>query len=752
MSDPHSSSPQSSNEPPDLAHAQDVAIGDILIRPSLRIVVHGNKRVEVEPKVMQLLLAFARNPGVVLSRDDLFDLCWTGQLVGEGSLNRALSLLRSALRDVGSRSVSLQTVPRVGYRLVASVGEPASRDLNSTPKVYRRTGILAFGLVLLVAAAIASFVLLYPDRSDQDRVVRLLVLPIETEQQESPFLAQGLRDEIRRELGAHPSVVALTPSMADMTGADVTEVLRSAEMFDAGYVLRLTAQPSRGALAVNAQLFERSSGDIVLEQIVARDNSLSARIPERLARYVTESMGLEPTGRELVGLERDDDLEQYMLASGYLHTRDPKRMEDARRILHGVVKRNPEFADGWGLLSKAYTLSPESDPNRAKFDLQRAEEFALRALSISPQSVEALKVLGLHNGPPDEKIEALKRAVGLDPGDSEALYWLSLAQKGRVPPLEELSVLKSVVANDPLWNRSWQVTTDACQLGATETALSMDDQVATAATETWQRDFARARQAKHRGELAKFYRETEKLLAQTSGGDRAIAQFYLTSARLLLEQPSIPGTIGTTIGARTARGDFPSRVELEDAGFSDHDAWHSFGHKDIIPGLMLIAGRRDELLASYDAVFDTPATFMEELVGHTNGLWRGPHLATYLAFALREGGRKGEAKEMAALARKVLESRQIDGNPTGMQPAMALAQLEAFEGNNEAAAAAFGQAIDFGWPHCAMSTMPSVIGPLSEDPLFSQVKTTPRFRALLTAIRGKLEAERRKLAAGPPRD
>ena len=133
----------------DLAHLEDFGLGDLKVQPSLRRVVGPQSSVDLEPKVMQLLAAFHRHSGEVLSRDDLFRLCWGERIVGDGSLDRVLSLLRAAIRDSGSQKVSIQTVPRVGYRLriegaaageSGGAGEPPPRLSVSATLLARGAG------------------------------------------------------------------------------------------------------------------------------------------------------------------------------------------------------------------------------------------------------------------------------------------------------------------------------------------------------------------------------------------------------------------------------------------------------------------------------------------------------------------------------------------------------------------------------------------------------------------------------------
>ena len=82
---------------------------------------------------MQVLVALADARGAVVTRDQLIATCWSGQIVGDDAINRAVSAVRRALREAGS-SALLETVPKVGFRL-ASDAEPLAADEGLSRRV-----------------------------------------------------------------------------------------------------------------------------------------------------------------------------------------------------------------------------------------------------------------------------------------------------------------------------------------------------------------------------------------------------------------------------------------------------------------------------------------------------------------------------------------------------------------------------------------------------------------------------------------
>ena len=70
---------------------------------------------------MRLLLCLAENAGEVVSIDDLLSEVWQGVIVTPDSVYQAVTSLRRLLGDDPKQPVYIATVPRRGYRMVATV-------------------------------------------------------------------------------------------------------------------------------------------------------------------------------------------------------------------------------------------------------------------------------------------------------------------------------------------------------------------------------------------------------------------------------------------------------------------------------------------------------------------------------------------------------------------------------------------------------------------------------------------------------
>ncbi|HSX61323.1 MAG TPA: winged helix-turn-helix domain-containing protein [Tahibacter sp.] len=150
-------------------------------------------RQRLQPRQMQLLLRLAREPGTVLRREQLLGDVWEGRYVNDEALSRAIAELRQLLADDPRAPRYIETVPKLGYRLIAvpePVADPpaaaavpmpapaprrtAALDASglplADPQVRRRTQVttLVVGAVVVALVALLAWILPQPPDAQQD--------------------------------------------------------------------------------------------------------------------------------------------------------------------------------------------------------------------------------------------------------------------------------------------------------------------------------------------------------------------------------------------------------------------------------------------------------------------------------------------------------------------------------------------------------------------------------------------------------
>jgi len=150
-------------------------LGDWRVEPRLNRISCPDAVHQLEPKLMDLLVVLASQPGEVFTREELLERVWPGVVVGEEVLTRGISELRRLLGDDPRTSRYIETIRKGGYRTVAVVepiapasaatarrGAPDAALLGaagtSAPEARHRRGRLGMPRWAVVVAGAAALV------------------------------------------------------------------------------------------------------------------------------------------------------------------------------------------------------------------------------------------------------------------------------------------------------------------------------------------------------------------------------------------------------------------------------------------------------------------------------------------------------------------------------------------------------------------------------------------------------------------
>lgn len=256
------SNPDRDCSPIILAREQPFGIGEAAFRPATREVQFRGQTSIVEPRVMQLLIALRRAGGGVVSKDDLAATCWEGRIVGEDAINRVISRLRAVSEKQAGGQFRIETITKVGYRLVPRNGAADAPTLPtaihaSGHRVGRRELIIGGGASALAAAGGIGWLSLRTDGTPRE--ARLLI------DSARKSLREGDVNDPDNSIGTLRSAVELAPNSAEAWGLLALAYVTSA--VDSTAQDRPDLQ-ARAAAAMNrAFVLEPDQGDALAAQI-----------------------------------------------------------------------------------------------------------------------------------------------------------------------------------------------------------------------------------------------------------------------------------------------------------------------------------------------------------------------------------------------------------------------------------------------------------------------------------------------------
>lgn len=291
-------------------------IGDWSVLPLTGQMTRGDETVRVEARSMRLLLCLAENAGEVVSIDDLLDQVWQGVVVTPDSVYQAVTGLRRLLGDDPRQPAYIATVPRRGYRMVATVVAadeaavlPATAQVAANDEFERRTAastgnvrysffrwLWALAALLVLGGLISTVLLMRPATPhvaaavpDPHSIAVLPFLDLTDTMNEEPF-ADGMTEELIDTLSQSRDLHVASPTSSFYFKDKQLTVAQIARSLNVAYVLDGSVRKSGNTLRVAARLVRANDGFVAWTETYDRSWSDKLMIQDDIASEVSKAL------------------------------------------------------------------------------------------------------------------------------------------------------------------------------------------------------------------------------------------------------------------------------------------------------------------------------------------------------------------------------------------------------------------------------------------------------------------------------
>lgn len=728
-------------KPIHLTHAEPFALGNATVVPDARLIETADgETIRLEPRAMQVLVALYQASGHTLSHDDLIETCWDGQIVGDNAISRIISQLRKALGAAGDIA-EIETVPRVGYRLEAGESTAIEQQSARQPPLppAQKPGpwkAVLIGIITVLAMALIYFKFNDSTPAAGDGRIAIAVMPLDSIDDEGRLLGEGFAGELRSELGRHPAFRVL--------GRNSTLALRAGDETQPGfgldYFLEGQVKEEGEQLSFRLSLIDADNGETVWSEAYKGKADESLDLQDAATNGIVDYFAL---ARRADGkpADRTHKHARYLIAMALIMDRGTESVVRAKSLLDDLTRQSPEYPQGWSAHAMASALAGgySSEAERRDELYRIAHESVERALALDPDLASAYAVRGflLDNQArfPQEAHAALRRAVDLNPDDSQAWYWLSNHYFAQGDAKAAMEAAYEVLRIDPLWIHAQRAVDLAEAFGSHETARKLREQTSLRHPEPHIRHMAQAQIAAGKGDWSEAIRSIDRAI-ETSGtsSNRRSLQFTRLTLFTLLDvewdrplDPFTPAPI-----ARMVKGEPPLRPDL------DEEIGTRFPLVISSDGLMMevfASGQCpliiDEAHAQYDTGSGSQARIaLEEL----------PWLALC--------DDTGSYRTVAAKFERTYDGLYARGALAAMSLGD-LAKVKAGLGKQEEAIALLLEARDAGWPNFLPTTsfLPFFSPRLRGNPVYAPLEGDPRFERLADEIEANIGKERAETIA-----
>jgi DNA-binding winged helix-turn-helix (wHTH) protein/TolB-like protein/Flp pilus assembly protein TadD len=451
-----------------------------------RVLTRDQDLVPLTPKVFDILLALVEHGGRVVQKDELMKRVWPDTFVEEGNLTQNVSVLRKALGESPGGPQFIETVPRRGYRFVATVRgtqndkEPtapveaaveskaliqdekppilpprltaaqpeldhafpsgiivaaSTGDTNRSRTLFRLSELKKRGFALTVGAILVAAVgIVYltgfgkAGNSAARPIDSIAVMPFvdDASDPDALYLNDKIAESLINSLSKLPKLRVVPRSvMANYKGKDLDPRQVGREL-NVRAVVTGRVHRHGDTISIQADLIDLENVAQLWGQLYDRKLADILAVQEDISRDIFDNLRLK------LNVEEKKRLEAYR---SYLKGRNAwnKRTEEGLRqgveLFQQAIDTDPSYAPAYAGLADCYNMLVVYGGRQPKDAFPKAKEAAIKALEIDETLAEAHTSLAFIKFRWDrDRVEAereFQQAIKLKPSYAPAHQWYS---------------------------------------------------------------------------------------------------------------------------------------------------------------------------------------------------------------------------------------------------------------------------------------------------------------------------------------
>lgn len=458
------------------SHTPTYRFGPYELRTRTREFYKYGTKLKLRPQPFRVLQILVEHAGDVVTREELHDALWpeTTFVDFEHGLNNSIKELRRVLNDSPSEPRYIETLPRLGYRIIVPVETSDLRTVNESvsafpvaaaepdrPAEIKEAGVdrlrpfprwtLGIGLGFLALMIVAGYLTGWhlPVRSSEaSGRVMLAVLPFEnlTGDAGQEYLGDGVTEELISQLGQtdprHLGVIARTSVMHYKNSREpLQEIGRALQV---QYALEGSVRRAPGRLRITAQLVDMQ-GQTLWSREYDRDASDLLAIQGEIAREISDEIRFKLGGSEPAVLRKTPPAnpatnqahDLYLRGTYFLNKRNVSGLQQAVSYFQQAIAKDPGYATAYAALANSYALLGGYSGGLQTQYMPKAREAALRAVELDGNLPEAHVALALiaqnYDWDWQTAEKEYRQAIQLNPNYATAHHWYAehLALMGR---------------------------------------------------------------------------------------------------------------------------------------------------------------------------------------------------------------------------------------------------------------------------------------------------------------------------------
>ncbi len=294
-----------------------------------------------------------------------------------------------------------------------------------------------------------------------DKSIAVLPFVNMSSDDEQEYFSDGITEEILNSLAGvkELKVAGRTSSFAFKGQND--DLRRIGDALGVNHILEGSVRKAGATVRITAQLIQVDNGFHLWSETYDRELTDVFAIQDEIANEILHQLRSHLLEDDVVVAEAQrttpEVYELYLRAKQRIYSRVGSEIETAVKELDRAIQLDPAYAPvyaqrgiGTMLLSdQQYGSIPHDESNR------RGKRFADQALELDPGLAEGWAALGLYHGrdglESEEAIDALAKALEINPNNVDATNWLQIALRDQGNLKAALEIIEELVERDPLY-------------------------------------------------------------------------------------------------------------------------------------------------------------------------------------------------------------------------------------------------------------------------------------------------------------
>ena len=467
--------------------------------PANHLLWRNGDRVPVPPKGFDVLAYLVEHAGRVVTQDEILEALWPETYVNPEVLRKYILEIRKTLGDRPDKPEFIETLPKRGYRFVASVIDEngtGGRDLPTSHPVEeratteehatqetvpdgtriseqegssgrRRVWKLAVVPVLAMvsAAAIGAYFLLSRNgthpASLNNNSIAVLPFADTSPGKDQEYFADGLSEQLIHDLAKVSSLKVVGRSSAFQFKGKNEDIREVGRKLGVANILEGSVRREGNHVRITAELTKADDGFQLWSQTYDRKINDIFAVQDEIARAATEALRVKLLGSNgqpipsTVRSANPEAYEAYLQAKYFLGQGHSKEaLEKALSYADQAIKLDETYAPAWALRATVqgrmagFSLIDINEGSR------KAREDAERAIALDPTSAPGYLALAKMQNDYDWDWEAanatLAKAAALEPGNVDIVRFHSYISREVGDLNQAIKFYEQAIVLDPL--------------------------------------------------------------------------------------------------------------------------------------------------------------------------------------------------------------------------------------------------------------------------------------------------------------